>query len=948
MSEKDPRQRRLTGFDDPPLPTDSVVCPSGRLREVPTQVENSLAGKSVFAVDAHSLIYQVFHALPEMTSPSGQPVGAVYGFVRDVLFLLEQKSPDYLFCAFDLPGPTFRHELYDQYKINRDAMPEDLRPQIPLIRRLLDVLAIPVLQCESYEADDVLATLAHRCDQLGADCYVVTSDKDCRQLITDRVRLYNVRKDELFDADSLVEQWGVRPDQVVDFQALVGDPVDNVPGVPLIGPKIASELLKKYGTLDSVLEHASEVNGKKRRQNLIDGKELAMLSRELVRLVRELPIEIEFREVQSGNVDFEAADELFRELGFRGLADRFRKWAESDVEAGTDSASSWVVNYKLVRSPQELDNLVQLMERQERIAVDTETTSLVPRAAELVGFSFAWQEGEAYYVPVRAPQGEPCLDLRTTLEALRGILENPAIAKVGQNLKYDKIVLRSAGVELEGISFDTMIASYLLGAGDRDHSLDQLSRRYLGHETIKYTDLVGSGQNSKRIDEVPVAQVTDYAAEDADVAWRLSKVLDRGLTELHLDKLYQEVELPLIEVLVDMEFNGIKVDTERLASLSARFGTYMQELEEQIYELAGRQFNIASPKQLGAVLFDELQLPVIKKMKTGPSTDAEVLEQLASQHPLPRKIIDFRQYAKLKNTYVDALPAMVNAGTDRVHTSFNQVVAATGRLSSNEPNLQNIPVRTQEGREIRSAFLAGDPGWRLLAADYSQIELRVLAHFSRDETLCGAFHQGEDIHARVASEVYDVPLPEVTSDMRRSAKAINFGVIYGQTPFGLAKALDIDREEAASFIESYFARYPGVDEFCTHILADCRKKGFVSTILGRRRAIQGVRDPQRAAQTPHQRTLPERTAINTVIQGSAADLIKQAMINLRGRLRRDKSSARMLLQIHDELILEVPSGDVEELAGSVVEEMTQVQLLAVPLKVDVKFGVNWAQCEPLE
>jgi DNA polymerase I len=892
-----------------------------------------LAGKSVWVVDANSLIFQVFHALPEMTSPQGEPVSAVFGFTRDMLYLLEQKKPDYLFVAFDGAERTFRHEIYEDYKAHRDAMPVDLVPQYEPIRRLLAGLGVPVLEYDAYEADDLLATIAHQTGELEGDCYLVTGDKDARQLITEHVKVYNVRKDQVYGADALKADWGVRPEQVVDFQALVGDAVDNVPGVPLIGPKMASEYLQTYDTLDALLAHADQLPKGKRKDNLIAMKHQALLSRELVRLERNVPVRIDWKAAKVEGVDRAALAELFGELGFHSFAQKFSALPDKK------NKRPWKANYQAIHSPERLEWLVQQMSRQKAVSIDTETTSIHPRFAEIVGYSFAWNEGEAYYVPVRAPAGEPQLDPQQTLETLRPFLEDPQIKKVGQNLKYDMVVLRSAGVEMAGAHFDSMVASYLLDAGERNHSLDELAARYLEYQTTKIDELIGSGRNQKRMDEVPLAAITRYAAEDADVALRLRPKLAERLHAAHLEKLFAEVEMPLVEVLVELETNGIKIDTALLKRLSREYGEVIERVEREIYELAGREFNVGSPKQLAQILFEEHKLPMLKRTKSGGSTDADVLEELARVHPLPAKIIEYRQYAKLKNTYVDALPQLVHPGTGRVHASFNQVVAATGRLSSHDPNLQNIPVRTARGREIRAAFLPGHEGWKLLAGDYSQIELRVLAHFSRDSTLCEAFARDEDIHARVAGEVYHVPLASVTPEQRRSAKAVNFGVIYGQSPFGLAKQLGIEKAAAAEFIDAYFNRYRGVEEFLARILEDCAKSGYVSTILGRRRAIRGIRRV-----TSRQRNLPERTAINTVIQGSAADLIKLAMINIHRRLRTERSSARMLLQIHDELVFEVPPGELDYVARLVADEMSGVMELSVPLKVDLKSGDNWADC----
>jgi DNA polymerase I len=886
----------------------------------------TLKGETVWVVDANSLIYQVFHALPEMTSPRGEPVSAVFGFSRDMLYLLEEKKPTYLMVAFDASERTFRHELYEQYKEHRSSMPVDLVPQFGPIRRLLAGLRVPILELEGYEADDLLATIAHQVNELEGECYVVTADKDCRQLITDRVKVYNVRKDQMYDACALKEDWGIRPDQVVDFQALVGDSVDNVPGVPLIGPKIAGEYLQKYDTLDRLLEHVDELPKGKRKDNLIAMRDQALLSRDLVRLERHVPMAINWDAARVRGVDSAALAALFRELGFRGLTEKF---SALPVEAAPQREAA--LRCELINTPERLDWLVSELSKQPMISFDIETTNPWPRWAEVVGYAFCWRDGEGYYVPVQGPEGEAHLDPAAALSVLRPVFENASIEKVGQNLKYHMVVLRSAGVELAGARFDTMVADYLLDAGERNHSLDELAQRYLGQSTVRRDELLGTGKAQKQINEVPLDAMARYAASNVEAVWRLRPMLAERLKEAGLDKLFETLEMPLVEVLVELETNGIKIDKRLLADLSGRYGEILDRLQREIYELAGREFNIDSPKQLQEILFSDHNLG---------STDADVLEELARLHPLPAKIIEYRQYAKLRNTYVDALPQMVLPGTGRVHASFNQVVAATGRLSCGDPNLQNIPIRTQSGREIRAAFVPGQPGWKLLAADYSQIELRVLAHFSGDVTLVEAFDRDEDIHARVASEVYGVPPEQVTDEMRRSAKAVNFGVIYGQSPFGLAKQLGIEQSEAARFIEAYFDRYRGVEEFLASVLEECPRTGYVNTILGRRRAIRGIRRG-----TSRQRNLPERTAINTVIQGSAADLIKLAMIHIHRGMRAQKLAARMLLQIHDELVFEVPPDELGALATLVRREMSHVMPLRVPLKVDLKSGDNWADCQ---
>ncbi len=939
-----------------------------------------------YAVDAHSLIFQVFHALPEMSSPHGEPVGALYGFLRDLVMLLEVHRPDALFCAFDLPGPTFRHKLYEPYKANRKSMPEELASQLPKIHDALSTMGIPVLEKSAYEAYDILATLARLCDEKEGRCLVVTGDKDCRQLITPHVAVYNIRKDVVYDANALQADWGIRPDQVVDFQALVGDTVDNVPGVPLIGPKIARELLARYGTLEDVLANADEIPQARRRNNLIEYREQALLSRQLVALDKHVPIEPDWDAARPGGMDHARLAEMFVQFGFRALADRVAALDQQTTSASPISAVA--AHYTLVDTPEKLQQMVDQLAQQAAahtlLSIDTETTSLSPRSAEIVGYALAWQPGltwkanlpdlasasvvssssadqpiESFYVPIRGPKEDRLLDEQLVRKALRPFLEDPNVAKIGQNLKYDQVVLRNAGIRLAGVVFDTMIASYLLEAGERSHNLDQLARRYLGQTTIKIDSLIGKGKKQLRMDQVAVAQVGPYAAEDVEIPLRLYPLLAAGLEQQELASLNQSVEVPLLGILADMEYLGVSIDTGRLQELSTQYHQKLAQLADEIEQLAGHSLNIASPKQLGKLLFDELGLPVLKKTKTGPSTDASVLAELAGMHPLPAKIVLYRQFAKLLNTYVDALPEMVQPATGRVHASLNQVVAATGRLSSSNPNLQNIPVRTQEGREIRSAFRAGSPeessdeSWKLLAADYSQIELRVLAHLSGDETLKNAFAAGEDIHTQVASQVEGVPGDQVDRAMRRRAKAVNFGIIYGQSPFGLAKALGISQEEAAQFIETYFARYPSVQKFLANTLNRCRENGFVTTLLGRRRTIQGVRATPEDFREPktgnlRQLNLPERTAVNTVIQGSAADLIKLAMIAVDRRLTQEQFPAKMILQIHDELLLEVEPAAIDPLARLVSNEMTQVMQLDVPLKVDVKWGDNWAECEPWE
>ncbi len=995
-----PAEPALTESAEAILPTAEPLLPAASEPALPAMVdaaeapepETPLGDSTVYVIDAHSLIYQVFHAMPEMTSPSGQPVGAVQGFVRDMLDLIENRSAEYIVAAFDHPSPTFRHTMYENYKVHRDEMPGDLQSQIPIIQQFLDALGITQLSIPGFEADDILATLAKRVASDGGRCLVVTSDKDCRQLINDRVQMLNLRKNEIFDDVALMATWGIRPDQVVDFQSLVGDSVDNVPGVPLIGPKIAQELLAKYETLEGVLDNADQVSGAKRKENLKNFRDQAFLSRDLVRLKNDMEFDLDWSSVRVGRYQIEMLMELCRACGFRQLLTRIEKLAKrgapakssrstgysssipapqrdrdtppDELYAGTEAADSqtspsgslgpqvpaapWEATYRRVESLDQLRTIIDEIKAAGRLVIDTETTSVQPRWAEIVGYSFCYRDGEAWYLPIRAPENEQalCLDATAVADLFRPVLEDPAIAKVGQNIKYDMVVLRSAGIELRGAAFDTMVADYLIDPGERSHNLDELARRHLGHQNIEIESLIGTGKKQIRMDQVPLAAITDYAAEDALVPYRLLPILEPRLEQDGLVPLFRDLEMPLVEVLAELEHRGIKVDRARLVELSTDFSTKITALENEIYAINHGEFNIDSRLQLAKLLFEDLKLPILKKTKTGPSMDAEVLEDLARLHELPKKVLEYRHLAKLRSTYVDSLQELIHPVTGRVHTSLKQDVAATGRLSSQDPNLQNIPVRTAEGRAIRSAFQPGIEGWKLMAADYSQIELRVLAHFSGDAALAEAFASDRDIHTQVASQVYEVAPGDVTPEMRRSAKAINFGVIYGQSPFGLARSLGIENDEAAAFISAYFAQYPGVDDFMRETLIGCRKQGYVTTIAGRRRPVTGVRDPH-AVNDKRQRTLPERIAINTVIQGSAADIIKRAMITVHRRLKEEKLQARMLLQIHDELLFEFPPEEQGQLRDLVVESMSTAEKISVPLKIDVKTGLNWADCEPL-
>jgi DNA polymerase-1 len=802
---------------------------------------------------------------------------------------------------------------------------------------------------------------------------LVTSDKDCRQLISAQVQIYQPRKSAVYDAQTLQVDWGIRPDQVVDFQTLIGDPTDNVPGVPLIGPKLAKQLLNDFENLDGVYANLDAISGQKRKENLAKSRELLKMSRRLVELDRNVPLDLDWARLRVGGADLTRAISLCEGFGFRQLTSRIRRLSSSPLagqshpsvvpstqlirEASSEALDDGVeersaavpvdqtqvkLDYRLIDSAAALRDLVETLLRCSKFSFDTETTSTQPRSARLVGLSFSWAPGTAAYIPILSPPGEARLSweelVRPTLQPL---FQREEILKIGQNLKYDWSVLQVHGIQVGGTLFDTMVADYLLQPGRNTHGLADLADRYLALSATSIKELIGSGKNETTMDTVPLFKIVPYACQDADYAFRLESLLRTDLVASKLDELFFQVEMPLVRVLAEMELQGIKIDTTQLAEFSRHLAAKLADLQAEIYRLAGRPINIDSPKQLSNLLFEELKLPVVKRTATGPSTDREVLEQLASRHELPALIIRYREAAKLKSTYADALPLLVVPETGRVHTSFMQDVAATGRLSSKDPNLQNIPVRTEEGRHIRRAFIPGQPEWLLVMADYSQIELRMLAHFCRDENLCQAFLDQQDIHTRVAAEVFQVPLEQVSKEQRRRAKAINFGIIYGQSAFGLAKELEIGREEASAFIDAYFGRYPRVLEFMEWTLKQARERGFVQTILGRRRPIEGVRP------TSHykSRNMPERIAINTVIQGSAADLIKLAMLRVASALRESDLQARLLLQIHDELVFETPPEEVDRLATRVVAEMKLAYQISVPLVVDVEVGPNWDQCE---
>jgi len=903
--------------------------------------------KTLYILDGHSQIYRAYYApFRDLTSPTGEPTRATYVFCSMLLRFLADRQVDYLAMAVDGPAEQLqRRKEYPDYKITRKPTPQDFHPQAERIIQIVEAMGIAVLRAQGFEADDIMATLVEKYASDDLNVVLISRDKDLDQLVGPHAVLYDPMKDETFDASAIEAKKGYRPDQAVEVQTLTGDSTDNIPGIAGVGPKTAAKLIAKYGSADEVLNHADELTPKL-RENMLAGARTLPLSRKLVTLRRDVAVEVDLGAMEFRGIG-EAVRPIFAELGFNRLLDQLD-------EAGVGGAGSLDVpgvakaggrtaaadfDYSCIDNEEDLNALVKKLARVKRLAVDTETTSQHPMLAKLVGISLAWEPGKAVYLPVKGPLGATTLDPETVREKLSGVLGDEDVEKIGQNLKYDLTVLINHGYEPAGKMFDTMIAAHVLDSSRATYKLDALAAEYLNHHCIPIEEVIGRGRNQTTMDAVPVEMVATYAAEDADVTLRLADVLAPKLTEEGLADLFRDLEMPLMPVLGEMERAGIRVDPQVLKHMEVELSRQADALREKIIASAGQEFNVDSPKQLAGVLFEKLQMPVLKRTKTGPSTDSSVLEQLSLQHELPALVLDYRKLAKLVSTYLKALGTCIHPRTGRVHTSFHQAATSTGRLSSRDPNLQNIPIRTEQGRRIRSAFVAQE-GCVLLSADYSQVELRVLAHFCEDPTLIAAFMADQDIHRIVAAEVFGVAAKDVTADQRGRAKTVNFGIIYGQTAFGLAVTLRIRRREAQAFIARYRQRFPKIEEFLQACIAQAKSNGYVQTIFGRRRRIGEIdsRNPQR-------RAAAERLAINSVVQGSAADLIKQAMINIAHRIHREDRPARMLLQIHDELVFEVPQGSVDDQREMIVDEMTSAIQLRVPLKVDVGVGKDWMEAK---
>jgi DNA polymerase-1 len=888
--------------------------------------------KPFILVDGSSYFYRAFHALPPLSNSKGQPTGAVYGVVNMIRRLLKDYQPDYFAVVFDAKGKTFRDELYPQYKANREQMPDELTIQFQPLLAILRAMGIPLLIVDGVEADDVIGTLATQASEQALPTLISTGDKDLAQLVTDDVTLINTMTNVVLDEQGVREKFGVAPDQIIDYLTLIGDKVDNIPGVDKVGPKTAVKWLTQYGTLDELIAHADDIGGKV-GENLRQALPQLPLAKQLITIKRDLALTVTPKQLTAQTEDKEQLLHWVREL-------EFKSWLnELLTEQAGDFERQSARQYHTVLTEQQWQTWLTRLAQAECIAFDTETTALEEMRARLVGMSFAITPDEAIYVPLAHdyPDAPQQLPMTRVLADIKPILQNPAIAKVGQNLKYDITVMAHYDIHLQGVRFDTMLESYVLNSSASRHDMDTLALKYLGKKTISFSEVAGKGKQQLTFNQVPLEEAAPYAAEDADITLQLHQHLWPTIEQdANLTTVFCEIEMPLVPVLSRMERCGVLIDQTLLAAQSEVLAAEIDTLEQEAFTLAEESFNLSSTKQLQAILFDKLKLPVLQKTPKGqPSTAEQVLQELAFDYPLPKVILTYRSLTKLKSTYVDALPKRIHPQTGRVHTSYNQAVTATGRLSSTNPNLQNIPVRTAAGRKIRQAFIA-PAGHKIVAADYSQIELRIMAHLSGDAGLCKAFANGWDIHKATAAEIFGVPLAQVTAEQRRQSKAVNFGLIYGMSAFGLAKQLDIPRQAAQEYIDLYFERYPGVKQYMEETRALAHRQGYVETLCGRRLYL-----PEISSRNLQRQRAAERAAINAPMQGTAADIIKRAMIRIDQWLNDTDFPANMIMQVHDELVFEVPTAQVEELSERITREMTQALTLAVPLVVDVGVGDNW-------
>jgi DNA polymerase-1 len=887
------------------------------------------ANKTIYLVDGSSYIHRAYHAIKNLSNSKGLPTNAIFGFTKMLMKLLDDKSPDYVAMAFDAKGPTFRHGIFQDYKANRPSMPEDMAVQIPYIKEVVDGLSLKILEMEGYEADDIIGTIAALSRDQGLNVVVVSGDKDFRQILLKDTVMWDPMSEKLIDYLTIKRDYGIEPEQIIEVMALSGDSADNIPGIPGVGEKTAIDLIQQFNSIENLFENTDKVAKVSVKNKLEQFKEQAFLSKELVTIDNSVPIDTTIDDLRVRSPKKERLAEIFRELEFKSLIDKFSEHAELSKK-----------DYRLILKEEELTSLIETIRKKGICCLDTETTSKNYLTAELVGISFCVEPGIAYYLPLghiyRGVGAQ--IELGEALSLLKDIFCDNGIKKIGQNIKYDAGVLYRYGINLKGISFDTMIASYIIDPTLRQHNLDYLAQHYLSYKMISYNEVTDHNKD-KSFAYVDVNKAKEYSCEDAEITLLLKSILEEKLNNADNNTLFQDLEMKLIPVIMDMEMTGIKIDVDFFKGISEKFADELSSIERRIFDLAGEQFNINSPQQLGYILFEKLNLPGKKKTKkkSGYSTDVEVLTDLASLHEIPSLLLRFRTISKLKSTYLDALVNIVNPVTGRIHTSYNQTVTATGRLSSSNPNLQNIPIRTEEGREIRKGFIADD-GRLLLSADYSQIELRVFAHYSEDPVLLRAFEREEDIHTRTAAEVFDLDPKMVAPEMRRMAKMINFGIIYGMGPVKLAKELGISKKVAQVYLDSYFEKYKGVKNFKEKIISQARQNGYVSTLLKRRRYLPNIN-----SDIGNIRSEAERAAINTPIQGTAADLIKMAMINIAQRLKKENLRTKMLLQVHDELVFEVPQGELSSATKLIKDEMEGVYSLNTPLKVDINWGKNWGE-----
>ena len=890
-----------------------------------------MSKEKLLLVDGSSYLYRAFHALPDLRSSDGRPTGAIYGVLNMLQKLIKSERPDYLSVVFDTPAKTFRHDIFPDYKANRQKTPEDLIAQIEPLHQLIINLGLPLIAVDGVEADDVIGTLALEADKKGIKTLIATGDKDMAQLVTENIHLIDTMKDLRMGPAEVKEKFGIQPDRFIDYLTLAGDTSDNIPGVEKVGPKTAIKWINEYGSLDGVIQNADQIKGKI-GENLNAALDRLDLFKTLVTIKCDVEMDSNISDLTIGESNEGLLYEQLSDLGLHGLIKQF-EIEPSEKESAADK------NYQTIRTEKELDELMGLINQADYVSFDTETTSLDYMLAELVGISIALKPNEAFYIPINHNYegAEKQLEQDFVLEALKPFLESDEIPKIGHNLKYDRHILQNAGIDLKGTLLDTMLFSYVNNSTITRHNLDAVSKRYLNINPTSYEDVAGKGAKQIPFSEVSIDVASDYASEDADISLKLYEHIEPLVQkEAKLAKLYSEIEGPLIYTLGDIERNGVLIDSEKLNQQSKELEAKILKLELKVQKNAGEDFNLGSPKQLQEILYEKLGLPVIKKTPKGqPSTSEAVLQELSMDFPIVHDILSYRAISKLKSTYTDKLPKMINSNTGRVHTSYHQAVTATGRLSSSDPNLQNIPIRSEEGRRIREAFIAPE-GYKILAADYSQIELRIMAHLSKDQGLMDAFAKGQDIHQATAAEIFSINIDDVTSNQRRSAKAINFGLIYGMSAFGLSKQLQITRAEAQNYIEQYFERYPSVKNYMDETKLSAKKNGYVETVLGRRLYLADIE-----SSNYQRRQYAERSAINAPMQGTAADLIKMAMTDLHSRIRNESLDARIIMQVHDELVIEVNENQLDELSNLTVNIMADIFKLDVDLKVDADIGNNW-------